>query len=111
MTLPPPEMGRRRPPAKKDSAHDPSHEVDIIRIPAAEPVHLHVADDADRAAESINGMFVAVVSVTTDKVRRYPFVTLAAAQRRVDRAREAGHEASVILAELRPVYYVPAVVR
>lgn len=110
MTLPPSDAERRRP-LPGSGAHDPGHEVDTPRIRPAGLAHLHVADDADRAAESVNGMFVAVVSVTTDKVRRYPYATLAAAQRRVDRAREAGHEASVVLAELRPVFYVAGVVR
>lgn len=68
------------------------------------------SDDWRRAAEAVGGMFVAVVFIEGDRVRRYPCATLATAQRRVDRARERGHEASVILAELRPVFVLPGVV-
>lgn len=66
--------------------------------------------DWERAAAAVNGMYIAVVYVTDDKVRRYPCATLATAQRRVDRAVERGHEASVVLAELRPVHVLPPVV-
>ena len=67
------------------------------------------ASEWERAAEKINGMFVCIVYIDDGKVRRYPCATLATARRRADRARERGHEASVILAELRPCTAIPAV--
>ncbi|PSK99755.1 hypothetical protein CLV30_11758 [Haloactinopolyspora alba] len=68
------------------------------------------AEDWEHAARAVNGLFVAVVHLASDRLRRYPYATLAAAQRKVDRARENGHEASVVLAELRPVVVLPEVV-
>jgi hypothetical protein len=69
-----------------------------------------IGADWQRACEAVNGAFCVVIYLADEKVRRRVFFSLVAAQRHVDRARERGHEASVVLAELRPAYVLPGVV-
>lgn len=49
----------------------------------------------------LDHVLVAVVQTGDDRYRRRVFLTLKSAERSVLRAREAGHEAEVVLCELR----------
>ncbi|MEO7980340.1 MAG: hypothetical protein ABI807_05560 [Sporichthyaceae bacterium] len=51
----------------------------------------------------VDGALVVVVCTSAGRYRRRVFLTLASAERSAERAREAGHEASVVLARLVPV--------
>lgn len=64
-----------------------------------------VADDPrDELAKVIDGAFVVVVKVTGGRYRRRAFLTAAAAEKAAAKAMDAGHDATVYLAELRPVW-------
>lgn len=62
---------------------------------------------ADASAEQLNrvvqGTFVVVVFLPSERVRRRVFLALASAQRHADLARARGHRARVVLAKLEPV--------
>ena len=51
----------------------------------------------------VRGTLVVVVETAAGKYRRRAFLTLASAQRAVERAETAGHPASMVLARLEPV--------
>ena len=55
------------------------------------------------AAIYVAGAYVAVVHTAHEKRHRRVFLTLSSAQRAVDRAIEAGHDAEVVLCRLVPV--------
>ena len=63
-------------------------------------------DSTTRHAQQVRGCFVLVVETPGDRYRRRTFLTLAAAERAVDRARLAGHASSVLLCRLVPVAVV-----
>lgn len=64
-----------------------------------------VADDPrDELARLIDGTFVVVVKATGGRYRRRAFLTAAAAEKAAAKATAAGHNATVYLAELRPVW-------
>ena len=60
-------------------------------------------DKWQRLALHIDGAFVMVVETTHGKYRRRVWLTLAAAERAAEKARDAGHDAVVMLAELKPL--------
>jgi hypothetical protein len=57
----------------------------------------------DDLAKEIDGSFVVVVKLTGGKGRRRCFLTAAAAERAARNAQAAGHNATVYLAELKPL--------
>ena len=64
-----------------------------------------VADDPrDELARLIDGTFVVVVKAAGGRYRRRAFLTAAAAEKAAAKATAAGHNATVYLAELRPVW-------
>jgi hypothetical protein len=56
----------------------------------------------------MGGAFVVLVTITGERCRRRPYMTVAAAQRAVERAVDRGETAVVVLAELRPLHRVTA---
>jgi hypothetical protein len=77
----------------------------------------HTADylaGLDALAAHVDGAFVVVVKVTGDRYRRRCFLTAAAAENAARRALDRGENATVYLAELKPLYRLvvdPAVAR
>jgi hypothetical protein len=66
---------------------------------------LPIADDPlDVIAAHIDGTFVLVVRVTGGKYRRRCFLSAASAEKAARNALEAGHDAEVFLAELKPLW-------
>lgn len=63
-------------------------------------------DDWDATAHHVDGTFVLVVKVTGGLYRRRCFMTAAAAQRACQRATSRGENATVWLAELKPLHRV-----
>jgi len=63
-----------------------------------------LTDPLDDIAAHIDGAFVLVVRVTGGKYRRRCFLTAASAERAARNAIEAGHNATVFLAELKPLW-------
>ena len=57
----------------------------------------------DRLAQFVQGVFVTVVQDERGHARRRTYLSLSAAQHAVERARDRGHEASVVLCQLQPV--------
>lgn len=53
--------------------------------------------------QAVDGVPVVIVSLPEDRTRRKVYMNLPAAERAVRRAREAGHSATLILCELRPI--------
>ena len=64
------------------------------------------ADEWARLAAAVNGAFVVLVETSHGNYRRRVWLTLAAAERAAIKAQDAGHNAVVVLAELRPLYRV-----
>ena len=64
-------------------------------------VPTHPLDDI---AAHVDGSFVLVVKVTGGKYRRRCFLTAASAERAARRAQAAGHNATIYLAELKPLW-------
>lgn len=62
-----------------------------------------IAEPTDKAALYVSGAFVALVETPAGKYRRRVFLTLAAAEKAVQRAHDAGHSATVVLCQLTPV--------
>ena len=62
------------------------------------------ADPLDELARQISGAFVVVVETNGGQYRRRVFLTVAAAERHSRRAQDAGHNATVYLAELKPLW-------
>jgi hypothetical protein len=65
---------------------------------------LPVSNPLDAVAEHVNGAFVLVVNVTGGRYRRHCFLSAASAERAARNALEAGHNAEVFLAELKPLW-------
>lgn len=65
---------------------------------------LHDTLGADDIATHIDGTFVLLVKTTHGRYRRRCFMSVKAAENAARRATDAGHNATVVLAELRPVY-------
>ena len=63
-----------------------------------------VTDPLDDIAAHVDGSFVLVVKVTGGRYRRRCFLTAASAERAARRAQAAGHNATIYLAELNPLW-------
>ena len=60
--------------------------------------------DVDDIADHVDGAFVLVVHVTEGRYRRRCFLTAAAAERAARNALDRGENATVYLAELKPLW-------
>lgn len=60
----------------------------------------------DALAAAVDGAFVVVVEVTGGKYKRRCFLTAASAERAAARATDRGENATVYLAELKPLWKV-----
>jgi hypothetical protein len=58
----------------------------------------------DEIAHHVDGTFVLVVKVTGGKYRRRCFLSAASAEKAARNALEAGHDAVIFLAELKPLW-------
>jgi hypothetical protein len=88
----PPGVRRRR----------PRQETPSIKI--ANPSLAEITDPLDDIAAHVDGAFVVIVRTTGGRYRRRCFLTVAAAERHARRAQEAGHNAEIYLAELKPLW-------
>ena len=79
----------------------PSQEAPSLKIANASLVP---TDPLDDIAAHVDGSFVLVVKVTGGKYRRRCFLTAASAERAARRAQDAGHNATIYLAELKPLW-------
>jgi hypothetical protein len=68
------------------------------------PAKLTAVDPLDEIAHHVAGTFVVVVKVAGGKYRRRCFLSAASAEQAAHRALEAGHNATVYLAELKRFY-------
>lgn len=82
-----------------------THEA-VQAFPGAAPIVSPPADDWEDLAAHVNGAFVVVVETPHGTYRRRVWLTLAPAERAARAAQDAGHNAVVLLAELRPLYRV-----
>ena len=74
---------------------------------SATPSLIHV-DPRDEIAHHVDGTFVLVVKITGGKYRRRCFLSAASAENVARNALEAGHNATVYLAELKPLWKLNA---
>jgi hypothetical protein len=65
---------------------------------------LNPVDALDDIAQHVDGAFVLVVKLAGGKYRRRCFLTAASAERAARNAIDAGHNATVFLAELKPLW-------
>lgn len=70
------------------------------------PIVTPDTDDWQRLAAQVDGAFAVIVETSHGKYRRRVWFTLAAAERAVAKAEDAGHNAVIMLAELKPLYRV-----
>jgi hypothetical protein len=70
----------------------------------SKPGDLLAVDPLDAIAHHVDGTFVLVVRVTGGKYRRRCFMTAASAERAARNALDAGHNATVFLAQLKPLW-------
>ena len=70
----------------------------------SKPAGLVHVDPPDEIAHHVDGTFVLVVKVTGGKYRRRCFLSAASAEKAARNALEAGHDATVFLAELKPLW-------
>jgi hypothetical protein len=70
---------------------------------SASPSLIHV-DPLDEIAHHVDGTFVLVVKVTGGRYRRRCFLSAASAEKAARNALEAGHDAVIFLAELKPLW-------
>lgn len=70
----------------------------------APPSLVPVDSALDDIAQHVGGTFVLVVETTAGRYRRRCFLTAAAAEKASKRALDVGHNATVYLAELRPLW-------
>lgn len=96
-----------------------------VPVPEAKKIRPELAPEADRKSfdgdthslperdvlEAVNhGLYIVVVHIKSDgptpRYRRHPYFGLAAAQRRVDRARQDGRDAYLLAYELRAAGWV-----
>ena len=69
---------------------------------------LPVSNPLDEIAHHVDGTFVLVAKVTGGKYRRRCFLSAASAEKAARNALEAGHNATVYLAELKPLWKLNA---
>ncbi len=67
-------------------------------------LHLEALDALDALAKAVDGTFVVVVEHSGAKYRRRAYLTVASAERSAANARAQGHNVTVYLAELRPLW-------
>lgn len=60
----------------------------------------------DEIATHVDGAFVVLVRTSQGRYRRRVWLTLAPAERAAQKAIDAGHSATVILSELKPLYRI-----
>jgi hypothetical protein len=77
----------------------------------SKPAQLNPVDALDDIAQHVDGTFVLVVKVTGGKYRRRCFMSAASAERAARNAVEAGHSATVFLAQLKPLWKLRGGVR
>jgi hypothetical protein len=70
----------------------------------SKPAGLVHVDPLDEIAHHVDGTFILVVKVTGGKYRRRCFLSAASAEKAARNALEAGHNATVYLAELKPLW-------
>ena len=70
---------------------------------------LPLADSLDSLAHHVDGAFVLVVRVTGGRYRRRCFLSAASAEKAARNALEAGHNATVFFAELKPLWKLKSV--
>jgi hypothetical protein len=75
----------------------------------SKPAGLVHVDPLDEIAHHVDGTFVLVVKVTGGKYRRRCFLSAASAEKAARNALEAGHDATVFLAELKPLWRLKSV--
>lgn len=63
---------------------------------------------ADEFAEAVDGAYVVVVCGPAGRYRRRVFLSVASAQRAVDRATARGQSSRIVLSQLTPLYDVSA---
>jgi hypothetical protein len=80
----------------------PRQEAPSIKI--ADSSLLPVTDPLDEIARHVDGAFVLVVKVSGGKYRRRCFLTAKSAERAARNAQAAGYNATVFLAELKPLW-------
>jgi hypothetical protein len=80
----------------------PRQEAASIKI--AHPSLVPLSDPLDEIAAHVDGAFVVVVRVNGSRCRRRCFLTAASAERAARRAQAAGHNATIYLAELKPLW-------
>lgn len=96
-----PEKERIRPGQEADSQKI----VTTISLPSV-PRPTHTLDDLDALAAHVAGTFVVVVEVAAGKYRRRCYLTAKAAQNAARNATERGENATVYLAELKPLWKI-----
>jgi hypothetical protein len=89
-----------------DRGPSPAREA-LENVAAAKPqVHTQGTPEQRQTHEhtrQVSGCLVVVVETATGRYRRRTFLTLKAAERACQRAEEAGHPASVVVARLEPM--------
>jgi hypothetical protein len=70
----------------------------------SKPAKLTPVDALDDIAQHVDGAFVLVVKVNGGRYRRRCFMTAASAERAARNALDAGHNATVFLAHLKPLW-------
>lgn len=78
----------------------------MLMTPTVDPHPTSTSVDTDHATQ-VRGCLVLVVETPSGKYRRRTFLSLSSAERACQKARAAGHPASVIVAQLHPVAVVP----
>jgi hypothetical protein len=86
---------RNRPGGRSQAAHNDSTSLDSL-------------DPRDEIARHIGGTFVVVVETPAGKYRRRCFLSVLAAEKASQRATDRGENATVYLAELKPLWKVVA---
>jgi hypothetical protein len=74
----------------------------------SKPVKLTPADALDDIAQHIDGAFVLVVKGNGGRYRRRCFLSAASAEKAARNALDAGHNAEVYLAQLKPLWKLTA---
>lgn len=87
--------------AATNTSKAPHHDIPGLTRDQSQVLHNWIADANGVVPERL--AYVAVVEIAEGKYRRRTYLTLAAAQRAIERAEGRGVEARVYLAELRPV--------
>ena len=96
------EVGRGRPLEQGAASNTTSPVTSFVHdYKAVGLVHVHPLDEI---AAHVDGTFVLIVRVTGGKYRRRCFLSAASAEKAARNALEAGYNATVYLAELKPLW-------